>query len=769
MRNSCKIKKQILTIFCLLYLSATNLHASKSLNKKEFPIKEIFDYMEKNDTVGLSKALVYLNGNTDKYLGKELMEILQKGAAHSESTDLCELFGFYSLIRKHYALEGNTSKAMEYALKSYNIQKNKKENEALYWLLIDIGNIYYEMREYDQAQNFYSKAIKIATKLKDMYGLSVVHLNMGLVDEEREDYKNALKQFRASGFYRNFSENKKLIASSYSNIANVFFKMKEIDSAFYYIQKAEHYYHHVGTETDLLIEIPAFIKLGYYQYYASFKDYEKAAKYLVDARDYMREHRLLGPYIGSFYIEYRSLMEHGMYEKAIAAIRVIFPLVKDKRLLLNERDLSESLAVCYNKLGRYKEAAEAFANYMWVQKEIDNSSMKAQFNTVRAMAEVHESDVKLNRMKRNMEIGQLNNEIRKKQRNVSFFVAGLAILGILVLIYLIRQLRIREEKLQKLQQHLKEQNNSIKLQSNELKKSNQIKDKIFSVIAHDLRNPLNRLLAELAIIRQEIPENRRAITRSMENTLKETIDLFERLLQWSKRDNKQIVYSPSVLSLTENVNKIIVFYQADIEGKQITVTNNCEALNAFVDVNVLLTLLRNLMGNAIKAVGDNGKIRIDGNQLDEKHLEIIFSDSGCGFSASILGEFNDENKIDTVGEGTGLMLCKMLARYNGWPIHLSNDSIYGGAKITLVIPSYVKKYPGQHQDMAALENIQLSEEWKEKLEKIKKFKIYQTSELRQFLNAFETSDVDALLWINSAHEAIHAGNNEQFQQLLKLL
>lgn len=750
--------------FCFLAFRAG---AKPLAGSDEAPLKEIREYIRRGDTNDLSAALYVINQNYNRYHGKEFLALLMEAEKHSEQTDLYRLYGFYSLIRRYYEEEGNSSMAMEYALKSYNMLKNNPEDPALYWLLVDIGNIFFNIRDFNQAQVFYEKSIGIANRLKESYGMSVIYLNLGMVAEQKKEYSLALKYYKLSTSYRVISGNSKFISATYISISDAYFKMDKPDSALYYIKQARYYYDNFGADTDFLVYIPANCDLGYYQYYAAMNNFPKAEFYLARARKDMLEKNLSGMYTASFFIEASSLTKVGRYAEASEALLKILPSIREKRILITERDIYKLLTECYNKLQRYEEASKYFHKYIVIEDSLESISMQTQFNSIRAITEVHESEVKLGEMKKDMEIAQLNNEMERRQNKVSSNIAALAITCLLVLALLFWLYVQRGKKLEKMQGKLREQNNNIKIQSNELRRSNQVKDKIFSVIAHDLRNPLNRLLVELALIKQEMPEQRSGVTAAMENTLKETIELFERLLQWSKRDNKQIVYSPSVQSLAECINKVISFYLSDIQSGNIAVVNKCTGLSAFVDANVLLTLLRNILGNAIKAVDNGGTIEIRCDQLNENEIELTFADSGSGFSDYILDEFNNESKVEAVGQGTGLMLCKMLAKFNGWPIRLSNDSPYGGARISLIIPAFRKKH--DQEESTELTSVRLSEKLKAQLLPIRSFKLYQTSELRQFLKSIPTDDPDAEAWVRSAQDAIRDGNKDLYEKLLKML
>jgi signal transduction histidine kinase len=314
-----------------------------------------------------------------------------------------------------------------------------------------------------------------------------------------------------------------------------------------------------------------------------------------------------------------------------------------------------------------------------------------------------------------------------------------------------------------------DQNLEISLNSEELEKSNHLKDKLFSIIAHDLRNPLNRMLVELAILKKAIRKDEQ-IDR-MEITLKETIELFEGLLQWSKIDGKKNIYNSTKINLNDCILKTLKFYENEILKRQISIEIDLKVNFVYADVNIINTVFKNLISNGIlyAAKSDDKRIiEIKAKQISSKTVEIYVSNSGPIFSKELISEFyqQDENIIST-SSGLGLSICKLLAELCGWKIDIGNISDQGGAYLTMEIPIYNAE--SLYSSMNA-EKLNFPEEIRIQLKDLKKYKFYQISQIRHTIKSFrDIEHAQAQEWIDQIDLAVNEGNEVEYLHLLSLL
>ena len=228
--------------------------------------------------------------------------------------------------------------------------------------------------------------------------------------------------------------------------------------------------------------------------------------------------------------------------------------------------------------------------------------------------------------------------------------------------------------------HIELQQSKSKLQmlNKELEKSNATKDKFFSIIAHDLRGPIGNINQYLDIIIDEVSEMEElSITddlKILKNSAKTSYELLENLLIWASSQKGTIDFDPDISNFYKLVESNIDLFTQSAEKKQISLKNNVNpGLEAFFDYNMINTIVRNLINNAIKYTSNNGEIVVSGIEKDE-FLEICVSDNGVGMpqpSADKLFQIDVKkySKDGTEGEkgsGLGLILCsEFINKHNG--------------------------------------------------------------------------------------------------------
>jgi signal transduction histidine kinase/ligand-binding sensor domain-containing protein len=214
-----------------------------------------------------------------------------------------------------------------------------------------------------------------------------------------------------------------------------------------------------------------------------------------------------------------------------------------------------------------------------------------------------------------------------------------------------------------------EANNELKNLNNELKKLNKTKDRILSIIAHDLRNPFNVVSGFSEVLLdeyQDLPkETLELYLKMISNASKNGNILLGNLLQWSHAQTGSITFEPIELNLLLLTEETYRFLEGDAHKKNINIQLKIDpTLNVIADENMLKTVLRNLLSNAIKFTRENGNISIK-SALTPDYVEICVSDSGVGIpEEKVPLLFNIDTNISTKGtsqesgSGLGLILCK---------------------------------------------------------------------------------------------------------------
>jgi PAS domain S-box-containing protein len=210
------------------------------------------------------------------------------------------------------------------------------------------------------------------------------------------------------------------------------------------------------------------------------------------------------------------------------------------------------------------------------------------------------------------------------------------------------------------------------------------KDKFFSIIAHDLKNPFNALLgiSEMLYLNQDDLdiEQIRELGKMINESSRNAFELLENLLQWSRSQTGQINFKPKENKLFELVEQSIKVIETQAFNKKVDIINNVTPDNiVFADGNLLKTIIRNLVSNSIKYTESNGTVIIS---YDNKNgtAQIIVEDNGIGMAPEIIEKlFRIDIKHSTTGTanekgtGLGLILCKEFAEMHKGSITVESE------------------------------------------------------------------------------------------------
>ena len=214
----------------------------------------------------------------------------------------------------------------------------------------------------------------------------------------------------------------------------------------------------------------------------------------------------------------------------------------------------------------------------------------------------------------------------------------------------------------------------------ELQTLNAEKDKFFSIIAHDLRNPLGGFmnLTELMVTEIEYftPEQKKDIILNLSHSASNIFNLLENLLEWSQMKQGLIPYDPQTIKLFPLVDESIKIVMESFTKKEIEIIYAIsDDLTVFADSNMLKTIIRNLISNALKFTNKGGKIFFTAKVTAEQIVKISIKDTGIGMSQALIDNiFRIDVKTNRTGTekelstGLGLLLCKEFIEKHGGKI-----------------------------------------------------------------------------------------------------
>ena len=237
---------------------------------------------------------------------------------------------------------------------------------------------------------------------------------------------------------------------------------------------------------------------------------------------------------------------------------------------------------------------------------------------------------------------------------------------------------------QKLESEVEKRTAELKESESSLRKANATKDKFFSIIAHDLRSPFQTLISYSNIINTEfdsLPESeRKTLAVTIEHVALSTYELLENLLKWSFTQTGSLEIHPFKVNLEETTAKVLRIASQPAHMKNIEIGANIPPyINLLADRDMLETIFRNIIGNAIKFTHAGGSIQINADQNSD-HATITVKDTGVGMSQEKLTTLFslDQNKSTTGtnherGSGLGLILCKELVELHKGKLYATSQ------------------------------------------------------------------------------------------------
>lgn len=234
-------------------------------------------------------------------------------------------------------------------------------------------------------------------------------------------------------------------------------------------------------------------------------------------------------------------------------------------------------------------------------------------------------------------------------------------------------------------------------QSIELINLNATKDKFFSIIAHDLKGTLGGFMGMTEILAEEMSNMAEAEIQDYLGTLRDaSVNLFrllENLLQWARLKQGAIHFNPETIKFLTVGNECLALLKEAAKNKNIRIVKEIDGnILVFADNNILQTIVRNLISNAVKFTPKDGTVKLSAKITDEQSVTISVKDSGIGMSQDMIATlFNPgarNGRPGTEGEpstGLGLMLCKEFIETLGGKIKVESEE-GKGTEFTFTIP-----------------------------------------------------------------------------------
>lgn len=553
-------------------------------------------------------------------------------------------------IEDTFELSENSQLLLKSAEEYKSLVENNNDYKRIPYSYHRLGVANWRLSRFQIAFDLLEKANELAHKYIDTFVIIESGIYQGMIYDTYNWNDKSREKFHKSFYYANLTKRYHDMASCCWNLASAHGLAKNYDSARFYGNEALIYLKMMDDQTSrkaIFAYSLAYMYKGVFHIDQS--QWDSSLIYTPKALELSKKINsdiIIPPILNNIMNAYNNL---GKYDSVIAIGLRELPVIKRINNYPYLALAYYDIALAYSKLNNYDSAF-----YYLMLHKVSRDSMVQ--NDARVTASLHELD----NMKAENEIKRLN------QNNIiySIVAALVLLLGITIILYF--RFRIKS-KINKQQEEL-----------------NRTKDKLFSLISHDLRTPLHSLNDLIKLINNhyddfEADERKRYINTLLSSSNKVT-QLLENLLYWSRMQLKGISTKPEEVNLKEIILEEVNYQQEQYQKKKIDISINCDdGVEIFVDVGMLRIIIRNLLSNAIKFTKNEGKIDfIVTSNENSISLEII--DNGVGIKEedkeklfNFTSNFTSMGTNNEKGTGLGLILIKELAEKNNIKLNFESE------------------------------------------------------------------------------------------------
>lgn len=561
--------------------------------------------------------------------------------------------------------------ALSYFLRALAIADQQADDWSKAGILNDIGSVHYDNGNFDKALSYYDKALELARKSGNNYRLDRVLGCIGNVYMDTGDFAQALKYKQESLSLSVSRHDHVSIATDLCNICMIYSKQKDYTTALNYCQKS----YALSLKINDL-EGLAFTSLDIAEVYFNQHKYDQAIKQAENGLLFARK-------------------------------------LKSNKLILRGYEILSQICEAQKN---FADALKYYKQFVVIQDSTFSMEKEKLLKEMQTDYDLNKKQQEIDLLyeKQTRQEDQLQSQ--SIQRNV--LILGLTLIALVALLFWINlhsrkkinALLSQENELVRSQkEEIMAQKQEIAVQNQQLEAVNATKDKLFSIISHDLRSPLHTLQGTLDLLREgaltdeEISE----ITGLLYKKVRHTSDLIDNLLNWAMSQMEGLRMSPEEVDLYDLVQANLELFMPQAAEKGIVLENHIGMpVQVWVDKNMMLLVLRNLLNNAIKFTHVNGSVSIL-SQLQDDKVIICVQDTGIGIDSDRieklfkeLSVFTTNGTLNEKGTGLGLLLCKDFVEKNGGTIWVESNPAKG-ARFCFTVPLVFASSENYHSSHAS--------------------------------------------------------------------
>lgn len=529
----------------------------------------------------------------------------------------------------NYIMKGLYEVGLDQLLKAQDIFEANNNNDLLFMNLNGIGVVWLKLKEYERALAIYQEMLTF----------------------EKQDPI--------------------LVVPLYYNLAQINFELQKFDDAFNYIQECLS----IIPETDGRLS-QVYYMLGNIQ--SGLGNIDEAMIAFESSMDLYKEQNnelnSVQPKLGLA----RLLINEGNLERAMSVTNESLEIALRYESLPDHTEVMGVLSIISEEQGNLESALRNYKIFHQLSDSLYNATINQE--VANKIAE-HDYENEKQEILFSQQEQRLRAEAQILRQRI--VIIGSIVIIILVFSILIIQRNKAKERLIA-NEMLIRKNEIIEVEARKLDEANSIKNRLFSIIAHDLRNPLSSLQGVIQLIEMKAASKKELdrILPYLTSKFENTSIMLGNLLEWSMSQMDGYHIIPENFDLTELVKNQFEIVRSRSDEKELSISLPTNSVEVFADKNMIGIVILNLLSNAIKFTGLHGRITIIINDtLDE--ITISVTDTGKGIPSDKLPYIlNDEFKSTqgTKGEkgtGLGLIICKEFIQKNQGKIWIQSEESTG--------------------------------------------------------------------------------------------
>ena len=558
----------------------------------------------------------------------------------------------YSHIGNIYNIQGKRDVSIEYYQKGLSLATTIKDYSAMAGNLLNIAIIYSNQGDPDKAIKYLQEALDITPEDNPIM-VSQIQINLGVQYGIKEDYEKARFHFQKSMDIAERLDLKDLVTRLLNNIGQSYLLENKLSLAEDYLKRATQINRELGMNKSLMYSINDLAEVA---------------------------------------------LRKGDYTKADLYFKESLKIAEEMGLMLFQETTHLQMANNYSLMGNYRKAFESQQQYIILNDSLFNETKTKKILELTTKYETEKKEAENQLLKEK----EARTNVELERQTIIAWVVGLISLLISLLAFVLyrsnQQKKLYNEQLEKEVQLLNENLENkkiIEVQSLKLQQAEEQKNKLFANIAHELQTPLTLISSPIdnLLSKGGRAEDDQKDLESVANYSNQLLNLTQQILDVVRNKFDELKLNSFTFNLDELLNYLQHEFtdKAKKQGLDLKFIHEMDTNKTIVtDVEKLLTVLKNLIINAIKYSKTEGSITVT-SSMNNELLKFVVSDTGQGISADnlthIFDKYYQSNEANTLlgGMGLGLSICKDYLELLGGSISVKSIE-NEGSDFTIELP-----------------------------------------------------------------------------------